>query len=55
MVTKWIILDEIKLELIKDKDENIMLFDYKAYAITYAEKAGKYLYGWQIIEVPFGE
>lgn len=52
MRSKWILLDEINLELIKTEDSTVRMFELKEYAIKWAEK---HITGWQVIEIPFGD
>ena len=47
---KWIVLDEIKLELQKDNNGNVELFDSKEVAILKAKCDS-----WQVVEIPFGQ
>jgi len=53
MKSKYIILDEIKLELLKDTNGNTMMFKDKDSAINFAVLSG--INGWQVVEVPFGK
>ena len=53
MKNKYIILDEIRLELVYDTENLIpVIFSSAKKAREYAENN---LQGWQIIEVPFNE
>lgn len=52
MKSKWILLDEINLELIKTKDGTVLMFEFKDSAIEWAEKHKN---SWQVIEIPFGD
>ena len=52
MTNKYIILDEIKLELLKTKDGSVRMFQFREMAIDWAEYHCK---AWQVIEIPFGD
>ena len=52
MRSKWILLDEINLELIKTEDGTVRMFELKDHAIIWAER---YVTGWQVIEIPFSD
>lgn len=52
MKSKWILLDELNLELVKTKDGTVRMFEFKDSAIEYGER---YVTGWQVIEIPFGD
>ena len=55
MISKWIILDEIKLELLKigtSTQKCIAICDSKEIAIRTAEKC---IDAWQVIEIPYGD
>jgi len=54
MISKWIILDEIELKLIKDNDGDTIVFNTKEEAIEYGDRNCSYCSGWQVVEVPFG-
>ena len=49
---KYVILDEIELELLKDDKGKTMLFNNKKKAI---ESTTGRVSGWQVIEIPFEE
>lgn len=51
MTNKYIILDEIKLEIVKERKESLV-FDTEEQATKYAKNN---VVGWQVIEVPFGD
>lgn len=51
MRSKWILLNEIELELVK-YDGTVLMFEFKDQAIAWAEK---HMNDWQVIEIPFGD
>jgi len=52
MTNKYIILDEIELELLKTEDGKVRMFQFKDNARDWAER---HCNAWQIIEIPFGD
>ena len=52
MKNKYILLDEINLDLVRLSDGTVRMFEFRDSAIEYGEK---HVTGWQVVEVPFGD
>jgi hypothetical protein len=52
MINKYILLDEIELEVIRDHNNMKLLFNNREEAVSYGELNET---SWQVIEIPFGD
>jgi len=52
MRNKWIILDEMSVELLETESGGVRMFEFKEMAIDWAER---HCHKYQIIEIHFGE
>jgi len=50
MRNKYILLNEVELDIIKTADGTVKMFEFKEIAVDWAKKK---LNSWQVIEIPF--